>query len=387
MYQFDTPVIRQGTGCLKWDRLAEHFGQEGDLLPMWVADMEFQAAPAILQAVERRAAHGVFGYDALSPAYYDAVIHWMARRHQYTVRREWITVTPGVVTALCFAVQAVSIPGDEILIPTPVYGPFFRVVEDHGRRVISCPLIRRQGRLTFDLDAMERAVTPRTRALLLCSPHNPGGRVWDRDELEEVADFCRRHNLTVIDDEIHHDLVFHKKHIVFPTLSADAASRTILCTAPSKTFNLAGLEASNIIIENPAVRARFRDLIQRYHITLPNSFVDCAVQAAYDQSEAWLDAMLDYVEGNITLFTDTLRQALPQLQAEAPEGTYLVWVDFRALGDPDTCRRLLLERCRVAPNDGREFGPEGAGFFRFNLACPRSYISEALNRMCTGLKT
>ena len=378
--QFDEMIPRRGTSSLKWDGADRIFGGK-DLLPMWIADMDFPVAPAIQEALHRRVDQRVFGYGMLSPAYYEAVSGWMSRRHGCSVPREWIVFTAGVVTALNFAVQAVTEPGDEILIPSPVYGPFFHAAEDWNRVAVRCPLKEEDLFYTFDFDDMERRLTPHTKALMLCSPHNPVGRVWTRAELEALADFCLRHDLIVIADEIHHDLVF-RPHTLFLNVSPEIAQRTILCTAPSKTFNIAGIQASNIIIPNEELRNKYRAVVAHHHAFSANAFAEAAVVAAYRDSEGWLDALIPYLEGNMALFCGTVAAELPKLRVRRPEGTYMVWVDCTGLGrDPKDLKRFFAEECGLAFNDGASFGPGGEGFVRVNLACPRAYVEECLRRL------
>ena len=378
--QFDLLTERRGTCSVKWDAADRAFGGE-NLLPMWIADMDFPAAPGILDSLRRRVEQGVFGYGTLSQAYYDAVIGWMERRHHCKVERDWIVYTAGVVTALNYAVQAATEPGDEILVPSPVYGPFYHAVEDWDRVLVKCPLKNDALRYTFDFEDMERRVTPRTRALILCSPHNPVGRVWERAELEELAAFFLRHNLSVIADEIHNDLVF-RAHTMFLNVSPELAGRTILCTAPSKTFNLAGIQASNIIIPGEARRQKYRAAVARNHGSSANSFVQAAVLGAYNDSERWLDELLEYLDGNMALFCGTVERELPKLRVRRPEGTYMTWVDCSGLGlEPGALKRFFVDRCGLALSDGAGFGEEGAGFMRFNLACPRATVEECLRRL------
>lgn len=382
MYDFDTPISRAGTHCLKWDTADARFGGH-DLLPMWIADMDFETAPQIYARVrEMMEGRPVLGYGALSPDYYRTVADWMERRHHYSVDPEWIVTTPGVVAALCIAVQVFTQPGEEIMVLTPVYGPFYRAIEEHGRVAVRCPLKKEGEIYSMDFPRMEQMLTDRTRAIMLCSPQNPTGRVWDRAELEQLAAFCEQHRLKIINDEIHNDLVYGKEHIVFNRVSPYVERNSILCTAPSKTFNLAGVEASNIIIPDRTLREAFRQFLEKNHMGMAHCFVEPIVRAAYGESEDWLDALLAYLKGNIDYFVDTLHQALPQLKVSKPEGTYLVWVDFRALGmTADALSDFLVQTCRLALNDGREYGVEGDGFFRFNLACPRSYVEEAVRRL------
>lgn len=376
--QFDSITERRGTCCVKWDTVKS---ERADVLPMWIADMDFPAAPGIVERLHRRAGQGVFGYGLLSTEYYAAVIRWMDRRHHCKVEREWIVFTAGVVTALNFAVQAATEPGDEVLVPSPVYGPFYHAVEDWGRTLVKCPLKCDDLHYTFDFADMERRISKKTRALLLCSPHNPVGRVWIRAELEELADFCLRHNLIVIADEIHNDLVF-RVHTMFLNISPEIAARTILCTAPSKTFNLAGIQASNVIIPDEGLRQSYRAIVARNHAFSANSFVEAAVVGAYQDCEGWLDELLAYLEGNITLFCETLDAEIPKLRVRRPEGTYMVWVDCSGLElDLEARKAFFKDTCGLLLNDGTGFGEEGRDFVRINLACPRTTVVECLCRL------
>ncbi len=381
-FDFDRGVDRRGTSCLKWD-LADRIyqGNGKDLLPMWVADMDFPMAPAILEELHRRVDQTVFGYGVLPEAYYQAVIGWMDRRHHCKIQRDWISYSAGVVTALNWAVQAVTQPGDEVLVNTPVYHPFYQAVEAQGRTLVTSSLKEEDLYYTFDFADMERKVTPRTKALMLCSPHNPVGRVWKREELEQLAEFCLRHDLVVIADEIHNDLVY-QEHTMFLTVSPEIAQRTILCTAPSKTFNLAGIQASNIIIPNEDLRKAYKDQVIRAHASSAHAFAAPAVIGAYDRSEDWLDQLLVYLEMNMDLFCTTVNQEIPKLRVRKPEGTYLAWVDCSGLGlEKEALRRFMVDECGLALNDGSSFGTEGDHFVRVNLACPRSTVEECLRRL------
>ena len=382
-FDFDQVVDRRHTNSVKWD-VADRIFQGEDLLPLWIADMDFPTAPAIQAELRKRVEQGIFGYGILPPAYYQAVISWMKRRHQCEVQREQIVYAAGVVSALYYAIEAVTQPGDEVLVNTPVYHPFYQAVEGQGRVLVKSPLREENLYYTFDFEDMERRVTPRTRALLLCSPHNPVGRVWKREELEELAAFCLRHNLVVIADEIHNDLVF-EAHTMFLNVSPEIAQRTILCTAPSKTFNLAGIQASNIIIPNEELFQKYREAAVRAHAPSAHSFVAPAVIGAYDYSEEWLDQLLGYLEGNMDLFCSTIAKEIPGLRVRKPEGTYLAWVDCSGLKlEPDELKRFFVEKCGLAISVGSSFGEEGKYFARFNLACPRSYVEECLRRLKAG---
>lgn len=375
LYDFTTVPQRLGSDCVKWDSSPKP-GQ----LPMWVADMDFIAAPAITEALKKRAEQQIFGYSILGENYYQAVIHWMERRHHLHVEKDWIVFTPGVVVALNMAIRAISEPGDDILLCTPVYGPFKASVEATGRNPICSSLKKVEDFFTFDFEDMEARITPKTKAFMLCSPHNPVGRVWKKEELVALADFCQKHNLYVIADEIHNDLVF-TPHTCFYNLSEDAAQRSILCTAPSKTFNLASIQASNIIIKNPDLRKKFKSCLENIHIGSPNAFVEAAVIAAYEQSESWLDELLPVLEGNCRYFCDEINQ-LPGLRASMPEGTYLIWLDCSGLGlNQEELHHFFYDTCNIYFNEGAIFGDEGKLYQRVNVACPRSIVEEAVKRM------
>ncbi len=382
-YDFDQVIDRRGTDCVKWD-VADRVFKGEDLLPMWIADMDFPTAPAIQEEIVKRVERGVFGYGMMPAAYYDAVISWMRRRHGCEVQKEWISYTAGIVTALNYAVQAVTEPGDEVMVHTPVYHPFYDAVEAQGRVLIKSPLKEDDLYYTIDIEDMERRVTPRTKALLFCSPHNPVGRVWKKEELQQVADFCKRHDLVVIADEIHHDLVY-SKHTMFLNVDEEIAQRSIVCTAPSKTFNVAGVQVSNTIIPNEELRKKFKDLLVKAHAYSAHVFAAPTLIGAYDGSEDWLDELVVYLEGNMDLFCETIRKELPMLKVRKPEGTYLAWVDCSGLGlTAEELKSFMVEKCGLALSAGAGFGEEGEQFMRFNLACPRATVEECLRRLKKG---
>ncbi len=378
MYNFDKQYNRRGTECTKWDAF------EGkDLLPMWIADMDFEAPAPIYEAFEKRASHHVYAYSMLSKQYYQAVIDWMQRRHNFHIEKDWIVFTPGVVVALTLGVQAVTEPGEEVMILSPVYGPFRGATTACGRKLVESPLINNNGYYTIDFEDMEKRITPNTKAFMLCSPHNPVGRVWTEEELKGIADFCLKHNLYLIADEIHNDLVF-KDHIVINNISGDLAERTILCTAPSKTFNLAGLQASNIIIKNEELRTKFKQLLNNLHIGSANAFVDSVVIAAYTKCDEWLDELNAYLKANMEYFAKEINAIAP-LKMCVPEGTYLAWVDCRGMNmTTKELTAFFKEKCGLVLNNGTFFGAEGEGFVRVNMACPRAYIEEAVKRIRGG---
>lgn len=379
-YDFDTIHNRKGTGCFKADALQMMYGRE-DLLPLWVADMEFAAAPEIRQAMADRLRHPVFGYNLRLPAYYESIINWISRRYGWQIKKEWIINTPGIVTAVNIAVLTHTRPGDSIVIQTPVYDPFYEAVRSHERKLLTNPLKLVNGRYEIDFADLEQKLAQSTM-FILCSPHNPVGRVWTQEELMQIGFLCRRYNVTVVSDEIHADIVFDgRKHIPFANLD-DFAEFTISCYSPGKSFNLAGLCTSAIVIPNQEIRQSFADYVQSMHLFLGNTFGITALQAAYSQGENWLDALLKYLEKNRDYLCSFFTENLPQFNVIKPEGTYLAWVDFGSLDKTDDeLKDILVKQAGLAISMGRAYGEEGKGFVRINFACPFSILSQACDRL------
>ena len=374
MCDFDIVVPRRGTNSLKWD-------SRTDLLPLWVADMDFRAPKPVIDAVIDRARHGVYGYAIFPDSYFAAIANWLARRHGWTIQREWITFCPGVVPALNIAVQTFTQPGDKVIVQPPVYYPFFAAIEENGRRCVANNLVYRDGYYSMDFeDLEEQAHDPRVKLLILCSPHNPVGRVWSRKELERLGQICLDNDIMIVSDEIHCDIVCRgKKHVPIASLSEALAANSITCMSPSKTFNLAGLQTAYAIIPDAKTRDCFA-AANKVHRA--NVFGLEALIAAYDGGEAWLESMLDYVEGNLQFLRDVVAKRMPKVRVVPLEGTYLAWLDCAQVGlDPGELDRLILEKARVWLDDGPIFGPGGAGFQRINLACPRSILEKALERL------
>lgn len=382
MYNFDDLIDRRNTNCMKWDRLEELFGGTG-LLPLWVADMDFSAPPAVLKAIKERTNHPIFGYNYSSDEYYQAVISWMKRRHNWNIDREWILFTPGVVPALSYSVKAYTEPDDNIIIQSPVYQPFYTTIENNGRNIITNPLIYRDGRYFMDYEDLEAKIDSKTKLLILCSPHNPVGRVWTKEELTKLGEICLKNDIIIISDEIHFDIVYKGyDHTVLANVSPEIRERCIICTAPSKTFNIAGLQISNIIIPNNELREKYSLELEKDHIIRPNVFGEGALVAAYNESEDWLDSLLEYLEKNRDFFISFVDKNIPQLKVVKPEGTYLLWVDFSDLGmNSEELRDFLVHKCKLAVNPGEMFGKESGLFQRFNIGCPRSILEEALIRI------
>lgn len=380
---FETVIDRNGTGCLKYDGRAM-MGMPEDVLPLWVADMDFRVSSSIQEAITAQAAYGIYGYAQVRDSYYEAVCGWMKRRHQWDTKPAWIVTTPGVVFALAMAVRAFTEPGDAVLIQKPVYYPFDSVIGNNDRRTVSNTLVMDEtGRYFMDLkDFEEKVVREKIRLFFLCNPHNPVGRVWRREELEAVGDICRRHGVIVVSDEIHADFVHIGRHRVFMDLKTEYRDMTVTCTAPSKTFNIAGLQISNIFIADEKLRKQFRRQITATGYDEPNLAGLAACEAAYRDGEAWYAAMLAYVRDNIAFIRAFLAARIPQITMTEPEGTYLVWLDCRKLGlSGEALNRLFVGEAKLWLDDGTIFGAAGEGFQRINTACPRATLQEALERL------
>jgi cystathionine beta-lyase len=392
---FDEIIDRAGTNSVKWEfaqreddpHHVEHtdrFLREDGDLPMWVADMDFRTPEPVIQALASRAQHGIFGYSSPTDGFYEAVVGWMWRRHGWQIAADWVCITPGVVPGLNLLVRAFVKAGEKVLIQPPVYHPFKRSAENNGAEAVCSPLIYEGGRYRMDFEDLEsKARDPQVKMAILCSPHNPVGRVWRRDELERFGRICVDNGLLVVADEIHSDLIFRGNHFVpFGKLPSNLVEQAVICTAPSKTFNLAGLQTSCIVIPNEQLRRRFRATIDATGHALPNTFGIVALQAAYDHGEPWLEQLLDYLQGNLEYVESFVAEHIPQIQVVRPEGTYLVWLDCRKLGlDSAALQHLVRDDARVYLDEGTLFGEEGKGFERLNIACPRSLLEEALQRI------
>jgi len=379
MSQFDRQIPRYNTASAKWDLTEARFGRPG-LLPLWVADMDFSAPNAVIDAIKARVDHGVFGYTFPDDAYKSAVVSWFRNRNQWEIRPEWIVWSPGVVPALHLLVSALSSPGDGVIVQRPVYYPFFDAIEQTGRRLLNNPLKYDGGRYEMDFaDLRKKAADPNATLLILSNPHNPVGRVWSIDELKELGEICMANGITIIADEIHCDLILQGRHIPFGTLGSEFLSQAAVCTSPSKTFNLAGLHTANIVIADNEKRSEFYKALKRVGLLGPNTLGAVACQAAYEYGEPWLNELLTYIKASIVFLTEYLSIHLPRVQVIPTEGTYLVWLDFRELEpDYEKLERIMLDEAKVALDEGYIFGPEGAGFERINVACPRSILKQAL---------
>jgi cystathionine beta-lyase len=381
-YNFDEVIDRKNTSCVKWD-FAEQYFDANDILPMWVADMDFKTPDFIVDAVKKRAAHEIYGYTIRPESYYSSMIKWIAKKHNWKIEKDWILFSPGIVPAVNMAVMAYTNPGDRIIVQPPVYFPFFSAVKDNGRQLVYNELKLENGRYNMDFDDLESKIDNRTKMIIISNPHNPGGSAWTKEELTKLGEICIKNSILLISDEIHSDLVIPPfKHTVAANISEEIAKVTISMMAPSKTFNLAGMASSSVIISNPKLRNDFQVFLDRVHVGMGNLFGMVASEAAYTHGEEWLNQMLNYVKGNLDYMEDFIKTNIPQLKMIRPEATYLVWLDFRALGlSNKDLKTLLLQKAKLGLNDGPVFGPGGDGFSRMNVACPRAYIVEAMNRL------
>lgn len=385
-YDFDKVIDRHNTYSTKWDYCPRYEGIEA--LPMWVADMDFEAPKEIIDAIVERANHGIFGYTPIYDSYYEAVKGWMKRRHGWEVKKDWIVSTPGVVPAVCLAILTYTRPDDKVVIQSPVYHPFHRVIKDNGRVVAENRLRIVNGRYEMDYENLERLLDDRTRLMILCSPHNPVGRVWGVDELKKLAGICIRHHLPILSDEIHSDLIMEgHRHRPTASLSEEIAHNTITCTSASKTFNLASLACANIIIPNRRLFNQFNRACKNIWVDTPNIFGLVATEAGYRFGEEWLEQLLGHIKENYDFLFSYLGAHAPKIKVAPLEGTYLAWLDFRGLGLPDMeVDDLLLKDAKVWLDSGPKFGSGGEGFQRINLACPRVTIREGLNRIVGAVK-
>ncbi len=383
-YDFDKTIDRRATNSYKWDSAPE------GVLPMWVADMDFRTAPAIIDALQKRVAHGIFGYTRVPDAYYDAVTSWFSRRHGWDIDREWIIYTSGVVPAVSAVIKALTVPGDKVIVQTPVYNCFFSSIRNNGCEIVSNPLRRTADTYKMDFDALERcAADPRAKVMLLCNPHNPAGRVWTPDELTRLGNICLRNGVTVVADEIHCELVYQGfKYTPFASLSDAFLHRSVTCVSPSKAFNIAGLQIANIVAFDNDLRSRIDKAININEVCDVNPFGVAATIAAYNEGEEWLNQLVDYLHGNYEAMAEFCRRELPEFPITRLEGTYLVWMDCSSLGmSSDALEHALLDDARLWLNAGTMYGAEGEGYMRWNIACPRSVMLDGLNRFLNFVRS
>lgn len=383
-YDFDKTIDRRATNSYKWDSAPE------GVLPMWVADMDFRTAPAIIDALQKRVAHGIFGYTRVPDAYYDAVTSWFSRRHGWDIDREWIIYTSGVVPAVSAVIKALTVPGDKVIVQTPAYNCFFSSIRNNGCEIVSNPLRRTADTYEMDFAALERcAADPRAKVMLLCNPHNPAGRVWTPDELTRLGNICLRNGVTVVSDEIHCELVYQGfKYTPFASLSDAFLHRSVTCVSPSKAFNIAGLQIANIVAFDNDMRSRIDKAININEVCDVNPFGVAATIAAYNEGEEWLNQLVDYLHGNYEAMAEFCRRELPEFPITRLEGTYLVWMDCSSLGMPsDALEHALLDDARLWLNAGTMYGAEGEGYMRWNIACPRSVMLDGLNRFLNFVRS
>ena len=383
-YNFDEIIPRRGTNSYKWDSAGD-----ADVLPMWVADMDFRTAPPVVEALRKRVEHGIFGYVRVPDAYYAAVTNWFARRHDWQIEKEWIIYTTGVVPALSAVIKALTAPGDKVMVQTPVYNCFFSSIRNNGCGMIANPLIYRNGTYQIDFaDLEQKAADPSVKVLLLCNPHNPAGRVWTKQELTRIGDICIRNNVWVVADEIHCELVFPgHTYIPFASISQEFLMHSVNCTSPSKAFNLAGLQIANIISADTDIRTKIDKAININEVCDVNPFGVEALMAAYNDGEEWLEELKQYLFANYNYLRVYFEEYLPEFPVATLEGTYLVWADCSVLNQSsDETVKTLLEKEKLWVNEGSLYGEAGEGFIRINIACPRQQLIEGLNRLRRALK-
>lgn len=382
MFDFDTIIDRWNSDSVKYDGLNAEFGCQ-DILPMWVADMDFQAPPAVLEAARKCCERGVFGYTFRTDEGKEAFRDWVRRRYDWDTRPEWLSSSPGIVTALALSVRALTQPGDKIMIMTPVYPPFFSVVRDNGRQLVYNLLKREAGKYVIDWEDMEEGMKGGVKMLILCNSHNPVGRVWTKQELKRIGDLCCRYDVLIVSDEIHADLaLFGNRHTVMASVSDEIANRTLTAMAPSKTFNIAGMMNSVVVARNPEILEKYNRELLALHLDSGNIFGHITLKAAYKYGEEWLNDLAVYLGNNVDFALDYLRQELPDVQVCRPEGSFLLWLDFNPTGiSHEECGERLLKRGKIGLNDGLTFGEEGRGFRRMNIGCPRSVLEDGLKRI------
>lgn len=379
-YNFDSILDRRNTDSLKYD-FARKLGKPEGVLPLWVADMDFRTPPCVIDALMEKCRHGIFGYSETRNDYYEALRNWFSSRLNWSIRPEWLVKTPGVVFAICTAIRALTDEGDAILVQQPVYSPFFEMILENKRKLVTNQLVYSQGKYSIDFsDFEDKIIKNNVKLFILCSPHNPVGRVWTLEELLRLGEICLKHDVIVVSDEIHADFTYPgHRHLVFADVKPEFSDITVTCTSPTKTFNLAGLHISNIFIANRDIRRKFKKELEKSGHSLSNIMGITACRAAYEGGNNWLMELKKYLSGNLDLLRSFLKQKLPQIKLIEPEGTYLVWLDFSALGlDDKKLEDFILNEAGLWLDSGTMFGIGGEGFQRINIACPRSVLEKAL---------
>ena len=382
MWNFDEPAGREGTDCIKYDRREETFGVK-DIIPMWVADMDFNTPDFVVESLQKRLEHHIYGYSFRSSEYFQSMISWIKTRHNWTVEKEWISFSPGIVPALNFCTLAFTQPGDSIIVQPPVYFPFFSAAESHGRNLIYNRLTESEGKWDMDYNSLIAGIDSKTKMIIISNPHNPVGRVWTPEELNNLADICLKNNILIISDEIHCDLVLPGfTHTPMASLSEKIAENTVTLIAPSKTFNLAGLSTSSVIIKNPVLRKSFNRIVDNLHVGNGNIFGNTASIAAYANGHKWLDALLDYIDNNIEFVKDYCGKMIPEIIPVQPEATYMIWLDCRRFGmSGKDLQNFFVHKAGVGMNEGSTFGPGGEGFMRMNIGTTHQTVMKAMEQI------
>ena len=379
-YNFDEIIDRHNTGAIKIEKCKALFGTD-DLIPLWVADMDFRTPEFITNSIIQRLEHPILGYTTACEDYYQSVLNWIEHLHHWKVERQWMGFLPGIVPGLAFSVNAFTQPNDEIIVQPPVYPPFLNVPTKNDRKVVYNPLKEINGRFEMDFDDLERKITGRTRLFILCNPHNPGGRAWDKDTLIQLAEICYKHGILVVSDEIHSDMALPgNRHTPFATASELAEQNSITYMAPSKTFNMAGLISSSYIIPNKDIRKKFSEYLENSELANGNIFAYFAARAAYQNGTEWLKQMIDYIQGNMEYVVDFLHQHVPQIKPMIPQASFLIWLDCSGMNmNSNEIQDFMVKKAKLGLNKGITFGPGGERHLRLNIGCPRSVLNEAMS--------
>ncbi|MCC9293539.1 pyridoxal phosphate-dependent aminotransferase [Clostridium sp. WLY-B-L2] len=388
-YNFDEIIDRRKTDSIKWSEkfLKEKFGDE-KIIPMWIADMDFKVAEPIVEMITDRARHGIFGYGHKSDEFMEAAVNWQKKRNGWNIEKEWMLFTPGIIPALNFIVETFCCPGDKVIIQNPVYHPFANVITNNGCHIVNNPLVLNDGKYEMNFSGLETiAQYSKTKLMFLCSPHNPVGRVWTSEELKQLGEICLKNDILVVSDEIHSDLIYlPNRHIPFGKVSEEFEMNSIVCTSPSKTFNLAGLQVSNIIVPNEKLRKKLNRKLSSINIA-PGTFASVAQIAAYNKGEEWLEQLIIYLQNNLDFIDEFLKERIPRVKMIRPEGTYLAWLDFSDFNLTDIeLQQLMRKKAKVAMDDGYIFGAGGEHFQRINFACPRTILKKALENIEKSLE-
>lgn len=387
-FNFDKIIDRTNNFSAKWSEMNKNFGTN-NLLPMWVADMDFLTAPCVMEALKDRLEQGIFGYTTRPSSYNESIVNWLDNRFSWKINQEWLMFSPAVITSISLLIQNLTQKNDKIMIQEPVYSPFHNIVESNERSLVISPLVKLDdGSYVMDYEDIEAKIKD-VKVFILCNPHNPVGRVWTREELTRLGEICLKHNVLVISDEIHSDIILkNHKHTPFASISKEFSENTITCMAPTKTFNLAGLQSSFLVISNPYYYEVMDKAFSILDIKRNNAFSLVATEAAYNYGEDWLYELIKYIEDNVDFAIDYIKNHMPQLKVKKPEGTYLLWVDFSNLNvDKEDLKNALINKGRIALSDGSSFGIGGDGYYRINLACPRSMVLEGLKRIEFAIKS